>query len=146
MLQADLIQNKKCYYEDFNMYLKGIVLVIVQCGVAFAQPSVVQAGPNAQRLLATRRIELELHLKRIIPAEVTVEEGLYEIRLINTAFTGNLQLVIDTEGNNQRVGDKAFDGKSAKVRPVFDLKPGRHIASIAGRPELRAVLIVTRKL
>ena len=110
-----------------------------------ALPGLAQAGPNAQKLLTTRRIELELHLKRIIPAEVTVEEGLYEIRLINTTYTGSLQLLLDTEGTALRVGDKFFDGTAAKVRPVFDLKPGRHIASIAGRPDLRTVLIVTKK-
>ncbi len=122
-----------------------LLLLLRAPTIALAQPGLAQAGPNAQRLLTTRRIELELHLKRIIPAEVTVEEGLYEIRLVNTTYTGNLQLLLDTEGTALRVGDKSFDGKAAKVRPVFDLKPGRHIATIAGRPDLRAVLIVTKK-
>jgi hypothetical protein len=103
------------------------------------------AGANAKKLLETGRIEIELGLKRMIPDTVTVSEGSYEIRLINSTYVKNMTITLDRSDNGQRVGQRDIDSKAVKIRPVFDLKPGTHVLSVVGRPDLRAVILVNRK-
>jgi hypothetical protein len=127
------------------MFLWSILLLLSFSPMWAGEPSLPANAVNGTRLVNTKRIDIELDLKRMIPAEMTVEEGTYEIRLINTAYVTNLSMQLDDQSNGKHIGSREISAKSVKNRPIFDLKPGRHVLSIAGHPELTAVINVTKK-
>ena len=109
--------------------------------LSLAGTLIAQARPAA-RIPSELLFQVELH--HLVPAEVAVKEGFYRIRIHNGRFVAPLDFVLDDPQAAKLFTAKTSE-RGLRIHVEIDLRPGRHVLSVPGYPELRSVLNVTPK-
>lgn len=90
-------------------------------------------------------LSFELHLKQMLPAELVVDSGVYELRIVNGIFTEAVQITINRDADSALLSQKGFDKNNVKNRILAEFQSGKYQLRVQGHPELRSVITVNTK-
>jgi hypothetical protein len=105
-----------------------------------------QTRPPGQVREPMKRVRLELRLNGLHPQNLTVEEGLYEIRVDSAILQSAVNLRID-DGQAREIArtNRPAGQFRAKQRMAGNLTPGEYFVSVVGQPQWRMRLTVVAK-
>jgi len=118
-------------------------ILLITAIVVSTDAMAAQTNPPVGAPRGTLYFHLELN--GVFPAQLTVEEGRYWVRVINGVYTEDLTIRMDDD-RGQAVASRAVaKHQAAKSMFQIDLRPGRHKLQIPGRPKLTCDITVTPK-
>jgi len=126
--------------RGFRSFFGPELCVFLIVGHAYFLESARAQGQPAPTL-PSGILDFRLELNQILPAQLTVAEGRYWIRISNGVYLEEVTVQVDDE-RGQRLAARTTPKHQAKSKFLVDLKPGKHRLHLPGRPRLVSTISV----
>lgn len=120
-----------------------ILGVVVGVGVS-CLPGWAQAGASAASKTEVRTLDLLLDDDQLLPGAVTLEAGVYRIRLNNGLTPARLDIRLE-DSKAAKLAATEMKAKASKAFFEVELKAGKHVLYVVQRPKWRCEVTVTEK-
>ena len=120
--------------KSMSLYAAAGLLLIITASLVYAQQNRDEPGV----------LSFRLHTDGLSPSQITVPDGRYIIRVVNSAVMKDMTVQLDDD-RGSRIGNANSRKGGSKSSFIVRLTPGKHTLSVPGRSTWKSEITVVNK-